>query len=245
MIAVVAAIGLCSLFNVAATMIIFEVVPFLVLAVGVDNIFIIVQAYQRDVDETDDSDRTALVEQMRFERVVGRVAPSMLMSSIIEAACFFLAAVLSPMPAVQVFALYASLAVVFGFLLQMSCFLAALGIDVRREAAARSDIIFFWHVGDPTRADTGPGLLYTVVRHYYAPLLFNWCVRPAVVVVGLLMFCASLAVLPRVDIGLDQKLAFPTVRDDLEVRPGAAPAARECGVGGRRPQKLKYTAGHS
>ena len=31
-----------------ATLIIFEIIPFLVLAVGVDNIFILVQTYQRD-----------------------------------------------------------------------------------------------------------------------------------------------------------------------------------------------------
>jgi hypothetical protein len=34
--------------GVPATLIIFEIIPFLVLAVGVDNIFILVQTYQRD-----------------------------------------------------------------------------------------------------------------------------------------------------------------------------------------------------
>ena len=35
-------------FGVKATLIIFEIIPFLVLAVGVDNIFILVQTYQRE-----------------------------------------------------------------------------------------------------------------------------------------------------------------------------------------------------
>jgi Niemann-Pick C1 protein len=40
------AIGICAFVGVSATMIVVEVLPFLVLAVGVDNIFIIVQSYQ-------------------------------------------------------------------------------------------------------------------------------------------------------------------------------------------------------
>ena len=45
---VFASMGVFSLIGVPATLIIFEIIPFLVLAVGVDNIFILVQTYQRD-----------------------------------------------------------------------------------------------------------------------------------------------------------------------------------------------------
>ena len=43
---VLSSIGIYSYAGVPATLIIIEVIPFLVLAVGVDNIFILVQAYQ-------------------------------------------------------------------------------------------------------------------------------------------------------------------------------------------------------
>jgi len=43
---VASSIGFYSYCSVPATLIIIEVVPFLVLAVGVDNIFILVQTYQ-------------------------------------------------------------------------------------------------------------------------------------------------------------------------------------------------------
>ena len=46
MLSVVCSIGVYSYFGVPLTLIIIEVIPFLVLAVGVDNIFILVQAYQ-------------------------------------------------------------------------------------------------------------------------------------------------------------------------------------------------------
>lgn len=39
--------GLCSLVGVSATLIILEVIPFLVLAVGVDNMFILANAARR------------------------------------------------------------------------------------------------------------------------------------------------------------------------------------------------------
>lgn len=48
---VVSSLGFYSYLGVPATLIIIEVVPFLVLAVGVDNIFILVQTYQVFGDE--------------------------------------------------------------------------------------------------------------------------------------------------------------------------------------------------
>jgi len=46
LLSVAASVGLYSYIGVPMTLIIIEVVPFLVLAVGVDNIFILVQTYQ-------------------------------------------------------------------------------------------------------------------------------------------------------------------------------------------------------
>ena len=45
-VSVVAALGLLSFMNVKGTLIIIEVVPFLVLAVGTDNLFILTHAYE-------------------------------------------------------------------------------------------------------------------------------------------------------------------------------------------------------
>ena len=46
LLAVIGSMCLLNLFRVPATLIIIEVVPFLVLAVGVDNLFIIVHSYE-------------------------------------------------------------------------------------------------------------------------------------------------------------------------------------------------------
>ena len=43
---VLASLGIFSYYGLPATLIIVEVIPFLVLAIGVDNIFILVQTFQ-------------------------------------------------------------------------------------------------------------------------------------------------------------------------------------------------------
>lgn len=45
---VACSVGLFGFVGLPATLIIIEVIPFLVLAVGVDNIFILVQTHQRE-----------------------------------------------------------------------------------------------------------------------------------------------------------------------------------------------------
>ena len=62
----------------------FQVIPFLVLAVGVDNIFILVQTYQREPRRPNER------HDEHIGRIVGEVAPSMLLSSLSEVCCFFL-----------------------------------------------------------------------------------------------------------------------------------------------------------
>jgi Niemann-Pick C1 protein len=46
---VAGALGLCSMFGMWSTLIVMEVIPFLVLAVGVDNMFVLAHALQRQV----------------------------------------------------------------------------------------------------------------------------------------------------------------------------------------------------
>ena len=106
-------------------------IPFLLLAVGVDNIFIMVQTHQREQKLPGESHTS------HIGRIVGEVGPSMLLSSVSESCCFFLGA-LSGMPAVKAFALYAGSALVFNFLLQVSAFVALFSLDVKRQEVSPS-----------------------------------------------------------------------------------------------------------
>ena len=199
---VFASIGIFAMIGVPATLIIFEIIPFLVLAVGVDNIFILVQTYQRDKRKPTES----LDDQIA--RVVGEVAPSMLLSSITESACFFLGA-LSGMPAVKAFALYAGLALLIDFLLQITAFIALMKLDISRQEAKRFDI-FCCFQGSKKDTKEHVSVLYKVFEHFYAPFLLSKFVRPAVIILFLGFTCLSIATVPKVEIGLDQELSMPS-----------------------------------
>ncbi|XP_056149784.1 NPC intracellular cholesterol transporter 1 [Lampris incognitus] len=198
---VACSLGIFSYAGVPLTLIVIEVIPFLVLAVGVDNIFIIVQTYQRD-------------ERMQHEelhqqigRILGDVAPSMFLSSLSETVAFFLGA-LSNMPAVRTFSLFAGLAVFIDFLLQISCFVSLLGLDAKRQEGNRLDIICCVKLSEGQEAKT-EGFLFHCFKKVYAPFILKEWMRPIVVAVFVGMLSFSIAVVNKVDIGLDQKLSMP------------------------------------
>jgi len=58
------------------------------------------------------------------------------------------------------------------------------------------------------------GLLYRAIESLYAPVLFTFPVRLAVILVFLAWFCLSIAVAPKIDVGLEQEISMP---DDSHV----------------------------
>ncbi|XP_046672378.1 NPC intracellular cholesterol transporter 1 isoform X2 [Homalodisca vitripennis] len=195
-------VGFFGYIGVPATLIIFEVIPFLVLAVGVDNIFIIVQRHQREPKLEGES------AEQHIGRVLGLVGPSILLTSVSESCCFFLGG-LSDMPAVKAFALYAAMALFVDFLFQISCFISILALDTRRREEHRLDMLCW--LQSPIKEEKLPeeGTLYSFFRDWYAPCVLHRYVRPTVLLVFLAWVCLSLAVLPSLSIGLDQELSMP------------------------------------
>ncbi|XP_028328986.1 NPC intracellular cholesterol transporter 1 [Gouania willdenowi] len=194
-------LGIFSYAGVPLTLIVIEVIPFLVLAVGVDNIFIIVQTYQRD-------ERSPHEEiHQQIGRILGDIAPSLFLSSFSETVAFFLGA-LSDMPAVRTFSLFAGLAVFIDFLLQISCFVSLLGLDAKRQEGNRLDIVCCVKLpeGQETKTD---GFLFRFFKNIFAPFILQEWTRPVIVAVFVAMLSFSVAVIDKVEIGLDQKLSMP------------------------------------
>jgi Niemann-Pick C1 protein len=158
-------VGFFSFMGVKVTLIIAEVIPFLVLAVGVDNVFLLVHELDRQnlmhgpnaatgipsttayntgpmsptrslFDSThEDMDANSmplyLPAEERIARTLAKMGPSILLSTITETTAFALGA-LVPMPAVRNFALYAAGSVFLNALLQVTVFVSALTLDLRR-----------------------------------------------------------------------------------------------------------------
>ncbi|GFO29707.1 niemann-pick c1 protein [Plakobranchus ocellatus] len=196
-----ASLGFYSYLGIPSTLIIVEVVPFLVLAVGVDNIFIMVQTLQRETRKDGEN-----VEEI-IGRVIGHVGPSMLLTSLSESLAFFLGA-LTSMPAVRVFSLYAAMAVLIDFLLQITIFVSLLTLDAKRQEAGRVDVLCC--VEKPVgKRKPQPGILFTFVSKYYSRFLLKEWVRPIVMLVFVGWCCVSAALTSRLSIGLNQALSVP------------------------------------
>ncbi|XP_070796687.1 NPC intracellular cholesterol transporter 1 isoform X1 [Pituophis catenifer annectens] len=200
---VACSLGIFSYFGVPLTLIVIEVIPFLVLAVGVDNIFIIVQTFQRDErlqDETLDK---------QIGRILGEVAPSMFLSSFSETVAFFLGS-LSTMPAVRSFSLFAAVAVFIDFLLQITFFVSLLGLDIKRQESNRCDVLCCIKGREEiSSSHHSKSMLFQFFKNIYSPFLLKDWMRPIIIsiFVGVLSF--SIAVVNKVEIGLDQRLSMP------------------------------------
>ncbi|ESK97466.1 vacuolar membrane protein [Moniliophthora roreri MCA 2997] len=250
-------VGFFSLCGVKVTLIIAEVIPFLVLAVGVDNVFILVHELDRQnllhgpnaamqahhhpssrgaLSPTNSSHRSPfgngssstheddadvasmplfLSAEERVARTLARMGPSILLSTITETTAFFLGA-LVPMPAVRNFALYAAGSVFINAMLQVTVFMSALLLDLKRVEASRVDC--FPCIRLPSRialvdappSGSGIGRLARLIRRYYAPWLLKPTVKAAVLVMFSGLFIVSVIMIQYLKLGLDQKLALPS-----------------------------------
>ena len=100
---------------------------------SLDNIFILTQSIQRDRRLPDED------VESQIGRIVGRVGPAMLLTSVSESIAFFLGA-LTPMPAVRLFSLYAAMSVLIDFLLQITVFVTFITLDHKRTLENRIDV---------------------------------------------------------------------------------------------------------
>ncbi|PAV20974.1 multidrug efflux transporter transmembrane domain-containing [Pyrrhoderma noxium] len=242
-------VGFFSAAGVKVTLIIAEVIPFLVLAVGVDNVFILVHELDRQNllhgpnaptrglgvssitsasitnqaraspltsshDESADavSAPNQLPPEERVARALAKMGPSILLSSITEVTAFALGA-LVPMPAVRNFALYAAGSVFLNAALQITVFVSALAIDLRRIEADRIDC--FPCIRLPRRialpdTHSGVGTLTKFIRRKYAPFLLKPVVKVLVLLLFGGIFVCSVISIQHIQLGLDQRLALPS-----------------------------------
>lgn len=206
-----ASVGLFSAAGIKVTLIIAEVIPFLVLAVGVDNIFLICHEFERiNISHPDEE------IDVRVSKALGRMGPSILLSAITETVAFAMGAFVG-MPAVKNFAAYAAGAVFINALLQVTMFVSVLALNQKRVESLRADCFPCVVVKRANLAEV-PGLpfahsedsaLQTFIRKTYAPFLLKKKVKFVVLTGFLGLFAAGVALIPEVKLGLDQRIAIP------------------------------------
>uniref|UniRef100_A0AAX7TSF9 SSD domain-containing protein n=1 Tax=Astatotilapia calliptera TaxID=8154 RepID=A0AAX7TSF9_ASTCA len=129
---VAAGLGLCSLlglsFNAATT----QVLPFLALGIGVDDMFLLAHSFTETESNIPFKERTG--------DCLRRTGTSVALTSINNMIAFFMAA-LVPIPALRAFSLQAAIVVVFNFAMVLLIFPAILSLDLHRREDKRLDIL--------------------------------------------------------------------------------------------------------
>ena len=139
------AFAIVSLFGIKQTLISAEVVPFLVLAIGVDNMFFITGARDRVISQINEEKKEGKQQkeysnQEQMGMALAEVGPSITTAAIGEFLSF-LVGYLTDIPALESFCLCASFAVLINYFLQMTLFVAFVSLDDRRVDANRYDIV--------------------------------------------------------------------------------------------------------
>lgn len=116
-------VGFNALCGVRASMIISEVIPFLILAIGVDNLFIITNKFERCLKEASSPDEAV-------PTMLSAVGTSITLSSLCEFLAFMLGA-FTDMPAVRSLCLFAGVAVLMDYLLQITLYVGIMLIFER------------------------------------------------------------------------------------------------------------------
>ncbi|KAL0361852.1 UNVERIFIED_CONTAM: NPC intracellular cholesterol transporter 1 [Sesamum radiatum] len=206
MLSVLGSVGFFSAIGVKSTLIIMEVIPFLVLAVGVDNMCILVHAVKRQQVE--------LPIEGRISNALVEVGPSITLASLAEVLAFAVGSFI-PMPACRVFSMFAALAVLLDFLLQVTAFVALIVFDFLRAEDNRIDCFPCIKVsGSNAELEKGShqqklGLLARYMKEIHAPILNLWGVKLLVVCAFSAFALASIALCPRIEPGLEQQIVLP------------------------------------
>jgi Niemann-Pick C1 protein len=191
--ALIMAIGITFYMKVPLTMISAEVVPFLILAIGVDNMFLIsraertVPAHVKDVD-------------LRIAYAMKEVGPSIFAAAFCEALAFFIG-MLTDVPALYSFCLVAGLSVIADFVLQITLFLAALSLDGKRIQQNRADIFFCVKVNK--KETPRKEWIRSLFGEYFVPLVFHKLSQIVIFAIAVCLLIISFMSCSKIKLGLN------------------------------------------
>lgn len=202
----VISIGITLFFDYPLSMISAEVVPFLLLAIGVDNMFIIVRS------EKEVSDRIEKVEE-RIALALKEVGPSIFTAAFCECLAFFIG-MLTKVPALESFCLVAGIGVLADFILQITVFCAALTLDAKRINDNRADVLFCCRMKEkkaPRRA-----VVREAFQNYFVPFLFTKKAEICTYVFAGIFFVLGAIACAKIELGLNQNVALISGSDTFK-----------------------------
>ncbi|TQD98301.1 hypothetical protein C1H46_016122 [Malus baccata] len=155
-----------------------------------------------------------LLLEGRISNALVEVGPSITLASLSEVLAAFAVGSFIPMPACRVFSMFAALAVLLDFLLQVTAFVALIVFDFRRTEDKRVDCFPCMKISSYANSDKGidqnnPGLLTRYMKEIHAPNLSLWGVKMVVISIFVAFALASIALCTRIQPGLEQQIVLP------------------------------------
>ena len=155
------------------------VVPFLVVSIGIDDMFILVDEYDRQTDNMAPRDRVKFT--------LSKVGSTITMTTLTDVIAFYLSTTTS-FPAIRYFCIYVALCISIEFILQVTLFVAFMTFDSIRIYQRRSAILPMLRVRDRNSCNmTSKASVTDRVMKTYATYLLKWPVKVFVIALSLCM----------------------------------------------------------
>lgn len=197
-------IGVTAWAGLDMSMISVEVIPFLILAIGVDNMFIISTAFTRAKRRLKKATNEEPDTAEALGIALGDVAPSISAAAFSEIMAFIVGTA-TDVPALTDFCIQAAVAVGTDYLLQLTVFVAFLSLDERRKTAGRLDCIPCFDMLHPP-PEPERNLIKRLVKNYYAPALFHPITEVFVGIIFVAVVLLSVAGYPHLSMGLNPQV---------------------------------------
>ena len=154
--AVASSFGLAGLLDIAFNPTSTQVLPFLALGLGVDDMFVL--AHHFKAYGTAGSGEGGPPEPAEMVRLcLTKAGPSITLTTVVNGLVFLVGS-LTPIPAVTAFCLQAALAVCMNYLLLLTVFPVVMALDARRALAGRRDVLCCAQVRSHNRCGLLPPL---------------------------------------------------------------------------------------
>ncbi|MGL4948644.1 MAG: hypothetical protein ACRC42_04710 [Mycoplasma sp.] len=203
--------ALVSWLGIKQSLISAEVVPFWVLAIGVDNMFIITGARDKKANKILFLQRQGYeINNISNEEQIGwaikEVGPSITTAAWGECLSF-LVGYLTDIPALQSFCLCATFAVIINYFLQMSMFVAFVSLDDERVKSRRYDVLPCIKVSQSKQVEHSIGKvkLQNFVSGRYYDFLWLLPVQIIILIIYIAMVVVSCIAVINFPLGLNQQ----------------------------------------
>ena len=183
---IVITIGMCSFFGVFYSPV-NSILPVLMIGLGVDDMFVIMEAWKHTEKVTPGID---LVERTALTMKQAGVAITV--TSITDAVAFAVGATTS-LPALRSFCIYAALGIISVYCMQITFFLVFLNLDERRIRDKRCDIIWCVKLSSwKPLPCSEKSILKLFFEKVYNPIIFSKSVRVLILLFSSVLLLASL-----------------------------------------------------